>query len=74
MTGRPDVRVAEKVALTPAEAGALIGLSDAQVRRMVARGDLAPVPHCSPLRIARTELDRWATRPALAFVPTTKGA
>jgi excisionase family DNA binding protein len=59
LPSRTPVRVAEKIALSASEAGALTGLSASTITRLVRRGVLAPVPHVGRVLIARRELDRW---------------
>jgi len=48
-----------RIALSAAEAGELVGVSEATVRRLVEDGHLARVKHTSRLLIARCELNRW---------------
>lgn len=48
-----------RIALTAAEAGELVGVSEATIRRLVDDGHLARVKHTTRLLIARCELDRW---------------
>lgn len=50
-----------KLALSADEAGVMVGLSPASVRRLVVAGVLARVPHTDRLLIARAELERYVT-------------
>jgi predicted nucleic acid-binding Zn ribbon protein len=55
-----EVPLADRIAVTAAEAGALIGRSDEFVRQQIAAGHLRPIPHCEQVLIATAELRRWA--------------
>jgi len=56
------VTTAEKLALSAAEAGELVGgLSEKTIRNLVRDGKLARVPDTDRLLIARAELERWVT-------------
>ena len=52
---------AEKLALSAAEAGELVGVSEKTIRNLVRDGKLARVPDTDRLLIARAELERWVT-------------
>ena len=56
--------LAEKLALSVAEAGQLVGLAPSSIRRLVNDGVLARVPHTDRVLIARRELDRWVNSAA----------
>lgn len=49
-----------KIAVSAREAGELLDMSEPAVRRLVAAGVLARIPHTGRLLIARTELERFA--------------
>jgi len=49
-----------KIAVGVVEAADLLDLSEASVRRLIAAGHLARVPHTDRVLIARAELDRFA--------------
>jgi len=56
------VSTAEKLALSAAEAGELVGVSESMIRHLVRKGKLARVPDVGDrLLIARVELERWVT-------------
>lgn len=60
------VPLCERLALSPAEAAALIGVSESTIRRLVAEGVIARVAHFEPMRISRVELDRVCATKAVA--------
>lgn len=60
-TNRKQVPFSERLAFSAAEAGSLIGASESLVRRLVAEGKLARVPHTERLLIPRAELERFVT-------------
>jgi hypothetical protein len=49
-----------RIAVTPAEAGALIGRSEEFVRQQIRDGFIVPVPHCENILIATKALRAWA--------------
>lgn len=49
-----------KLALSAADAGHLVDLSEPAIRRLVADGVIARMPGTTRLLIARIELERWA--------------
>lgn len=49
----------ERLALNAREAGELVGLSDAAIKRLVRAGKIARVPDTDRVLIARAELERW---------------
>ena len=53
------VQQGNKLAYSVPEVAVMVGLSAPAVRRLVARGVLARVPHTQRLLIARVELERW---------------
>lgn len=70
-----EVPVWFKTGLSVAEAAAMSSQSEANIRRLVARGVLARAPHTDRVIIARAELDRWllAGRPESAVHPASPG-
>lgn len=60
-SSRRQVPLNERLALSPAEAGSLLGVSESLVRRLINDGVLARVPHTERVLIARTELERFVT-------------
>jgi excisionase family DNA binding protein len=56
----PTMPVYRKVALDAAEAAVLTSVSESTIRRLIAEGLLARVPHTHRVLIARRELERWA--------------
>lgn len=55
-----SVNLRDRVAVTPAEAGELLGVGRATVYRLVKAGHLRPIVGLRTIRIARVELDRFA--------------
>lgn len=49
------------VILTAAEAAAVAGVGESTIRRAIDAGQLSPHPFFRSIRIARSELDRWAS-------------
>lgn len=51
----------EKLAYSAVEAAGVLGVSDEMIYRLVARGDLAKIPHLGVrVLIAKAELERFA--------------
>lgn len=50
-----------RLALTVPQSAAMVGISDTSIRRLIAQGVLATVPHTDRVLIARVELERWVT-------------
>lgn len=61
-----NVALNDRLALTVPQTAALVGLSTASIRRLIADGVLARVAHTDRVLIARAELDRWLSERSAA--------
>jgi len=69
------IPIYERPALSAANAGLMLdGLSAASVYRLVRAGHLRPIPGRKPIRIARTEIERYAREGAPAAAALGPGA
>ena len=59
-----DIRICEKIALTPKEAGAMTNIGECEIRRLCASGDIMATRVGREWKIPRKLLDEFVTEKA----------